>query len=65
MVDEGGKVAETRDGGENDDKMDVWSEIEGLIQEREIEERLDIEDVADVIRKSRQKNGVMDGVYRF
>jgi len=33
MSDEGERVTETEKGGENDDKMDVWSDIEGQIQE--------------------------------
>ena len=33
MADEGGRVQETVEGGENGDKMDVWSDIEGHMQE--------------------------------
>ena len=33
MVDEGGRVTETGEGGENDDKIDVRSDIEGRMQE--------------------------------
>ena len=38
MANEGGRVTETGEGGENDDKMDVRSDIEGQMQERGIEE---------------------------
>ena len=33
MANEGGRVTETGEGGENDDKMDVWSDVEGQMQE--------------------------------
>ena len=33
MVDEGGRVAETGEGGEDDAKMNVRSDIEGEMQE--------------------------------
>ena len=29
MADEGRRATETEEGGTNDDKMDVWSDIEG------------------------------------
>ena len=38
MADEGAESAETSEGGENDDKMDVWSDTEGQMQERGVEE---------------------------
>ena len=40
MADESENVAKTGEGGENDDKMDVRSDIEGQMQERGIEEAL-------------------------
>ena len=33
LADKGGRVTETGEGGENDDKMDVLSDIEGQMQE--------------------------------
>ena len=45
---------ETGESRENDNKMDVQSDIEGQICKREeLRKRLDIEDVADVVRMSR------------
>ena len=40
MADEGGRVTDTEEVGENDDKMYVRSDIEGQMQERGIEEAL-------------------------
>ena len=38
MVDEGGGDADNVEDRENDDKMDVRNDIEGLMQERGVEE---------------------------
>ena len=38
MADEGVGDAENVEDRENDDKMDVWSDIEGQMQERGVEE---------------------------
>ena len=52
MADESRRVAETREGRENGDKIDVGVTLKDRCKSEELRKRLDIEDVADVVRKS-------------
>ena len=53
MADESRRVAETREGRENGAKIDVGVTLKDRCKSEELRKRLDIEDVADVVRKSR------------